>query len=90
MKPNDLVLYLVDDLTENPTWQTTEEAQKAHCIKVLAVGFYVNEDDEEVRISPTIAVDSGRGTIIIPKGTIKRKFKLTIPKFVLKILEKMK
>jgi hypothetical protein len=72
---NDLVFVLWWDTKQDPGWVTREEALKKKSPICASVGFYIGQDDESLKISPTICVnDNDCDSLIIPKGCIMQIF----------------
>ena len=77
MKPrtykfNDLLEVTWLDITDNNTWLTPYTAMRTSACLCKSLGYFLNRDEEVLRISATIQVEDGdRGVITIPWGCIK-------------------
>jgi len=63
-------IYWVDIQHENK-WLKEEEAQKFPLPECYTVGYFLNQDEDVVRISPFLGIDKERDVAIFPRGVIK-------------------
>lgn len=76
LKRDDLVEIHWLDITSTTSWKTTEEAETYIAITCHSVGYFLNADEEVIRISDTKNDEGERNVNIIIKGCIKSISKL--------------
>lgn len=59
------------DITSTVSWKTIEEAESYIAVTCHSVGYFLNEDDDVIRISPTKNDEDERDVNVIVKGCIK-------------------
>jgi len=74
-KKNTILLVDWVDITDHNDWYPEEKAEKKELSKCQSVGYYLNHDNESLRISSTIS-GNDRSVIVIPMGCVKKVKKL--------------
>ena len=76
LKRDDLVEIHWIDITSTTSWKTTEEAENYIAVGCQSVGYFLNEDDNIIRISATKNNENERDVNVIIKGCTKSISKL--------------
>lgn len=71
MKPGDLLVVKLLDLTSNSSWLPDEIAQAFQASLCAACGWYVNHDKEVLRITTMVVGDGDKTITAIPRGSLK-------------------
>ncbi len=71
IKIGTLLIITWDDIVENDKWLSDEEAQKHEPITCKNVGWFVNHDENNIRITWSVAGDGDKAITVIPKGVIR-------------------
>jgi hypothetical protein len=67
------------DIVENPEWLDHDNAVKESTHMCSTLGFYLNHDATDVRLSSTISRDQ-RNVIVIPLGCVRKVTKIEVTK----------
>ncbi len=59
------------DTTETSEWTPDEEAQDRQPATCKTVGWFVNDDKDNIRLTWSVAEDGDKSIGVIPKGCIK-------------------
>lgn len=70
IKSGDLLIITWSDIVEKSSWLSDEEAQGFQPVSCKNVGWFVNTDESNVRITSSVADDGDKNITVIPKGTI--------------------
>ncbi len=76
LKKEDIVEIHWIDITSTASWKTLEEAECYIAITAHSVGYFINEDDDVIRISASKTDEGDRDVTVIVKGCIKSISKL--------------
>lgn len=77
LKKDEIVEILWADITTEDNWMEEKKASKFLPYICKSVGYFLNEDEDLIRISDTIGVtDTERSINVIPRGCIKSISKL--------------
>jgi hypothetical protein len=71
MKPADLLVIKLWDLTNHYNWIPDEQAQEVECTEVAVCGWFINKDKRFIRISAIVACDGEKTILVIPRGFLK-------------------
>jgi len=71
MKPGDLLVIKLYDLTGHSSWLPDEKAQEFPAMECAVCGWYINRDKNVLRLSSMIAADGDKTILVIPKGFLK-------------------
>jgi len=71
MKPGDLLVIKLLDLTSNSGWLPDDIAQDYPASECAVCGWYVNHDKEVIRITDKVVGDGDKTITVIPKGFLK-------------------
>jgi len=59
------------DISDNNSWLTPYQAMHLMPCKCKSAGYFLNQDENVIRISPTIQIETkDRGSLVIPWGCI--------------------
>jgi len=76
LKKNTRLEIFWHDILSVSAWRSEEEASKVGAAKCKSLGYFLNEDDEFIRISSCVGHDdelgNERNVTIIPKGCITK------------------
>lgn len=59
------------DITSTTSWKATDEAENYAAVGCHSVGYFINEDNDVIRISSTKNDEDERDVNVIVKGCIK-------------------
>ena len=76
LRRNDIVEIHWIDITITTSWKSTEEAENYIPVGCQSVGYFLNEDDDVIRISASKNNEGERDVNVIIKGCIKSISKL--------------
>jgi len=76
LKRENLIEVHWIDITSTTSWKTTEEAESYIAVGCQSVGYFLNEDDDVIRLSATKNDEGERDVNVIVKGCIKSICKL--------------
>ena len=76
LKKEDIIEVNWIDITATSSWKTLEEAETYLAVTAHSVGYFINEDDDVIRISGTKDDEGNRDVNVIVKGCIKSISKL--------------
>lgn len=76
LKRDDILEVHWIDITYSTGWKTTEEAEVYIAVGCHSIGYFLNEDDDVIRISATKNDEGERDVNVIVKGCIKSISKL--------------
>ena len=76
LRKEDVVEVHWVDITSTASWKTTEEAETYIAVGCHSVGYFLNEDNDVIRISATKNDEGERDVNVIVKGCIKSISKL--------------
>lgn len=76
LRKEDVVEVNWIDITTTASWKTLEEAECYLAVTAHSVGYFINEDDDVIRISGTKDDEGNRDVNVIVKGCIKSISKL--------------
>lgn len=76
LKPEDLVEIMWIDITSTTSWKSQEEAESFAPVTCFSVGYFINIDDEVIRISDTKDTEGERTVNVIIKSCVKKIIKL--------------
>jgi hypothetical protein len=68
-KQADLLVIYWKDITSVDSWLDNEIADSYPALEVVSVGWFVNQDEECIRVTNTISTTQ-RTILVIPKGVI--------------------
>lgn len=66
-----LVIIEWSDIVSYDDWHEREEAKELPPANATSVGWFINSDDEVIRITSTVA-DNAHNVLVIPKSVVKR------------------
>lgn len=72
IKEGTLLLISWDDIIMVSGWLSDDSAQDmgpAHC---KTVGWFVNDDKNNIRITGTVSEDGEKDIVVIPKGCVRK------------------
>lgn len=70
-KPAELLVIYWHDITSVDGWLSSEDAATQQSISAVSVGWFVNDDDDCIRITNTLC-DDQHNILVIPKGVIDK------------------
>ena len=76
LKREDIIEVNWIDITATSSWKTLEEAECYIAVTAHSVGYFINEDEDVIRISGTKDDEGSRDVNVIVKGCIKSVSKL--------------
>ena len=76
LKREDIIEVHWLDITSTTSWKTTDEAETYIAVGCHSIGYFLNEDDDVIRISDTKNDEGERNVNVIIKGCIKSISKL--------------
>lgn len=76
LKRDDIIEVHWIDITATSSWKPTEEAETYIAVTCHSVGYFLNEDDDVIRISATKNDEGERDVNVIIRGCIKSISKL--------------
>lgn len=76
LKKEDIIEVHWLDITSTASWKTTDEAECYIAVTCHSIGYFLNEDDDVIRISATKNDEGERDVNVIVKGCIKSISKL--------------
>lgn len=71
MKPGDLLVIKLRDVTSNTSWLSDEVAQEYPAQVMAVCGWYVNRDKEVIRITNMVVGCGDKTIVVIPRGFLK-------------------
>ncbi|MBE3101239.1 MAG: hypothetical protein IMZ47_03095 [Firmicutes bacterium] len=71
MKPSDLLVIKLWDLTNYHNWLPDEQAQAVECTEVAVCGWLISKDKRFIRISAIVGSDGEKTILAIPRGFLK-------------------
>lgn len=77
IKEGTLLIIDWEDIVEKSGWLGDEEAQNYPPALCKTVGWFVNDDDSNIRLTSTVANDGDKNITVIPKGVIRQVKKIS-------------
>jgi hypothetical protein len=71
IKEGTLLLVTWDDIVSNAAWLKDDEAQNIQPEVCKDVGWFINDDELNIRISSSINSGGEKSATVIPKGVIR-------------------
>ena len=72
IKAGTLLVISWDDILARNVWLSDKEAQETQPAHCKTVGWLVNDDKLNIRLTDTVASDGEKSVIVIPKGCIRK------------------
>jgi len=72
IKEGTLLLITWDDILMVSGWLSDKDAQEmepAHC---KTIGYFINDDKNNIRLTGTVSEDGDKDVVVIPKGCIRK------------------
>jgi len=66
-----LLLITWDDIVANSSWLSNDKAQIYPPTQCKDIGWFINDDKLNVRISNSVNMDGDKSITVIPKGVIR-------------------
>lgn len=76
IKEGTLLLITWDDIVANPSWLDDNKAQNYPPVQCKDVGWFVNDDKLNIRITNSVNSDGEKAITVIPKGCIRKVKKI--------------
>lgn len=76
VKEGTLLIITWHDTVEKSSWTPDKDAQEIQPATCKSVGWFVNEDETNIRITSSVADDGDKSIVVIPKGTIRNVQKI--------------
>ena len=70
-EPGALLLITWDDIVANCSWLPDDKAQVCPATQCKDIGWFINHDKLNVRISNSVNIDGEKSITVIPKGVIR-------------------
>lgn len=77
VKEGTLLIITWDDIVTNCSWLPDDRAQEYPSVLCKDVGWFVNDDKLNIRITNSVNSDSEKSITVIPKGVIRRVQKIS-------------
>ena len=71
IKEGTLLLITWDDIVANSSWLSDNKAQDCPAAKCKDIGWFINHDKLNIRISNSVNIDGDKSITVIPKGVIR-------------------
>lgn len=71
IKTGTLLIVTWNDVTVTSSWLSDADAQSSEPSTCKSVGWFVNDDKLNIRITFDVAEDGEKSVIVIPKGIIR-------------------
>lgn len=69
---NDVLEIVWVDVEHKSLWLAEEKAKNYPLPECYVIGYFLNQDDQVIRISPFLGKDKERDVVILPQGVIKQ------------------
>lgn len=66
-----LLLITWDDIVSNSSWLPDNKAQTYPPVQCKDIGWFINHDKLNIRISNSVNIDGDKSITVIPKGVIR-------------------
>ena len=76
IKEGTLLLITWDDIVSDSGWIKDEQAQIYQPIRCKDVGWFVNSDKLNIRITSSVNISGEKNISVIPKGVIRDVIKI--------------
>ena len=76
LKKNDLIAITWEDITQHYEWVDEDIAAAKQTTTCWVTGYYLNEDKNCLRLSDMVNTNKERNVTVLPKGCIKKIFRL--------------
>jgi len=71
IKEGTLLIITWDDIVADASWLSDDVAQEYPTTVCKDVGWFVNDDKLNIRITSSVAADGDKNIRVIPKGVIR-------------------
>lgn len=71
IKEADLLLITWDDIVANSSWLSNDKAQTYPPTQCKDIGWFINDDKFNVRITNSVNIDGDKSITVIPKGVVR-------------------
>ena len=71
VKEGTLFIITWDDIVEKSEWLSDDNAKEIQPAVCKTVGWFVNNDKDNIRLTSTVAEDGDKSICVIPKGVIR-------------------
>jgi hypothetical protein len=71
IKEGTLLLITWDDIVSNASWLPDDKAQIYPPTRCKDIGWFINYDNLNIRISNSVNIDGEKSITVIPKGVIR-------------------
>ena len=71
IKEGTLLIISWDDIVNNNSWMDDEAAQNIQPTFCKDIGWFVNDDELNIRITNSVNSDGEKSVTVIPKGIIR-------------------
>ncbi|MBE3036467.1 MAG: hypothetical protein IMZ70_05225 [Candidatus Atribacteria bacterium] len=71
-KEGTLLVISWEDILARSVWLSDKEAQETQPAHCKTVGWFVNDDEFNIRVTDTVAEDGDKSVMVIPKGCIRK------------------
>ena len=71
IKPATLLLITWDDIVSDSSWLSDAKAQTYQPVQCKDIGWFINDDKLNVRLSHSVNIDGEKTITVIPKGVIR-------------------
>jgi len=72
IKEGTLLVVSWDDILARNVWLSDKDAQETQPAHCKSVGWFVNDDKNNIRLTSTVAEDGDKDVVVIPKGCIRK------------------
>lgn len=72
VKAGTLLLITWDDIVANCSWLADDKAQAYPPVMCKDIGWFVNDDKLNIRITNSVNSDGEKSLTVIPKGVIRK------------------
>ena len=76
VKENTLLIITWDDIVSDASWVKDVDAQKYKPILCKDVGWFINSDKLNIRITSSVNITGDKNVSVIPKGVIRNVQKI--------------
>ncbi len=71
IKEGTLLIISWDDILDRTAWLSDREAQDTQPASCKTVGWFVNDDKLNIRLTDSVAGDGDKSVVVIPKGCVR-------------------
>ena len=78
IKTGTILIITWSDIKSESSWLKDDDAKKYAPALCKDVGWFVNDDELNIRLTSSIADDGDKNIVVIPKGTIRDVKKISM------------